>query len=191
MLRLYKGLLHLYPAAYRQEFGEEMQWVFLQAQAEGSIGPLLRRAAFYLREVSGLLSGAAQAHFLSLFGVDDGLRHRRFKMRPQYRFPRSTVFLMWVILAGVVLAIEKARDVATARPHEVVVAWKSLPLFLLLFPALAGVAVVAIWGLLFALRRTGLHRLDGAGLAGPEVTVVTSQENSLFAAEKRLPKREN
>ena len=82
-------------------------------------------------------------------------------MRPQYRFPRSTVFLMWVILAGVVLAIEKARDIATSTPHDVMVAWKSLPLFLLFFPALACAAVVAVWALLFALRRTGMHRLDG------------------------------
>ena len=161
MLRLYQGLLYLYPAAYRQEFGEEMQSVFLQAQAEGSMAPLLRRATFSVREISGLLSGAAQAHLRSLFGIDDWFRHRRFNMRPQYRFPRSTVFLMWVILAGVVLAIQKARDIATSTPHEVMVAWKSLPLFLLLFPALACAAVVAVWALLFALRRTGMHRLDG------------------------------
>ena len=84
-------------------------------------------------------------------------------MRPQYRFPRSTVFLMCVILAGVVLAIAKARDVATSvpLPHEAMVVWNSMPLFLLLFPMLAGAAVLAVWGLLFALRRTGMHRLDG------------------------------
>lgn len=161
MRRLYQGLLHLYPAAYREEFAAEMQWVFLQAQRECRIAPLLRRATFYAQEVLGLLSGAAHAHLRSFFGGDDWLRHRRFNMRPQYRFPRSTVFLMWVILAGVVLAIEKARDIATSTPHDVMVAWKSLPLFLLFFPALACAAVVAVWALLFALRRTGMHRLDG------------------------------
>jgi hypothetical protein len=166
MLRLYHGLLYFYPAAYRQEFGEEMQGVFLQAQAEGSRAPLLRRAIFSAREISGLLSGAAQAHLRSLFGIDDWFRHRRFNMRPQYRFPRSTVFLMWVILAGVVLAIGKARIVAKSGPHEVMAAWNSLPLFLLLFPALACAVVAAVWGLLFALRRTGMHRLDGVE-AGP------------------------
>jgi hypothetical protein len=161
MLRLYQGLLRLYPAAYRQEFGEEMQCVFLQAQAEGSVAPFPRWAIFSAREVLGLLSGAAQAHLRSLFGFDDWLRHRRFNMRPQYRFPRSTVFLMWVILTGVVLAIEKARVIATSGPREVMVAWNSLPLFLLLFPALACAAVLVVWGLLFVLRRTGMHRLDG------------------------------
>ena len=163
MARLYQGLLHFYPAHYRHEFGEEMQWVFLQLQAEGSIGPWSRRATLCAREVLGLLSGAAHAHFRSFFGVDNWLRHRRFNMRPQYRFPRSTVFLMWVILAGVVLAIAKARDVARSAPlpHDAVVVWNSMPLFLLFFPLLAGAAVLAVWGLLFALRRTGMHRLDG------------------------------
>jgi len=161
MLRLYQGLLLLYPAAYRQEFGGEMQCVFLEAQAESRTRPLLGRAAFSAREVLGLLSGAAQAHLLSLFGIDDWLRHKRFNMRPQYRFPRSTVFLMWVILAGVMLAIEKARVIATSRPHEMVAAKNSLPLFLFLFPLSACAVVVGVWGLLFALRRTGMHRLDG------------------------------
>jgi len=161
MLRLYQGLLHLYPAAYRQEFGEEMQCVFLAAEAEERIAPFLRRAAFCAREVLGLLSGAAQAHLLALLGADDWLRHRRrFNMRPQYRFPRSTVFLMCVILVGVVFAIGKARIIATARPDEAMVAWNSLPLFLLLFPALGCAAVAAVWALLFALHRTGMHRLD-------------------------------
>lgn len=159
MLRLYQGLLHLYPAAYRQEFGEEMQGVFLEAQAETGTRRLLGRAAFSAREVLGLLSGAAQAHLLSLFRTDDWLRQKRFNMRPQYRFPRSTVFLMWVILAGVVLAIEKAKVVATPGPHPA--AANPLPLFLFLFPVAACAVVAALWGLLFALRRTGMHRLDG------------------------------
>jgi len=43
MRSLYQRLLRLYPAVYRQEFGEEMQCVFLQAQAERSIAPLMKR----------------------------------------------------------------------------------------------------------------------------------------------------
>lgn len=163
MARLYQGLLHMYPAHYRQEFGEEMQWVLLQLRAEGRIRAWPKRALFCAREVLGLVSGAAQAHLRSFLGVDNWLRHRGFNMRPQYRFPRSTVFLMWVILAGVVLAIAKARDVATSMPlpHQAMVVWHSMPLFLLLFPLLACAAVLAVWGLLFALRRTGIDRLEG------------------------------
>src|SRR5215472_15795572 len=115
MRRLYQGLLHLYPAAYRQEFGEEMQSVFLHAQAEHSITPVLKRATFCARELFGLVSGAAQARLLSLFGFDDWIRLRRFNMRLQFRFPASTVLLMCVILAGVVLAIEKAKTIVKIK----------------------------------------------------------------------------
>jgi hypothetical protein len=163
MLRLYQALLHLYPAAYRQEFGKEMQCVFLQAQSERRTAPWLSRATFCARELSGLLSGAAQARLLSLFGIDDCIRLRRFNMRPQFRFPGSTVFLMCVILAGVELAIEKAKTIVQMKeglPPRTMAAWH--PLFWL-YPFAVALAVAgAVWGILFALRRTGVHRLDRA-----------------------------
>ena len=81
-------------------------------------------------------------------------------MRPQFRFPRSTVFLMLVILAGVLLAIEKAKTIQVKYgPQEVMAVWSSLPWFLFLFPAMACALVAAAWGILFAMRRSGLHRL--------------------------------
>ena len=163
MRSLYQRLLRLYPAVYRQEFGEEMQCVFLQAQAERSIAPLMKRAKFCARELMGLFSGAVQAQLRLLFGVDDWLRLRRFNMRPEFRFPRSTVFLMCVILAAVVLAIHKAKSVVVINEglrSETVTIWD--PLFWLC-PLGAVLAVVgAVWGILFALRRTGLHHLDRA-----------------------------
>ena len=84
-------------------------------------------------------------------------------MRPEFRFPRSTVFLMCVILAAVVLAIHKAKSVVVINEglrSETVTIWD--PLFWLC-PLGAVLAVVgAVWGILFALRRTGLHHLDRA-----------------------------
>lgn len=82
-------------------------------------------------------------------------------MQPQFRFPRSTVFLMWVILAGVVLAIEKAKSIQVKYgPQELMAVWNSLPWFLFLFPAVACAAVAAVWGILYSLRRSGVHRLE-------------------------------
>ena len=87
-------------------------------------------------------------------------------MRPQYRFPRSTVFMMWVILAGVVLAIDKALKVVQMKeglPPGAVASWGSTFwtwLFALALVMLIAI-VAAIWGVLFALHRTGVHRLDG------------------------------
>jgi hypothetical protein len=160
MLRVYRSLLYLYPADYRHEFGDEMECVFLQAEADVAGRARLSRASFRIREVSGLLSGAVQGHLRRLFGFHESHPLRRLNMRPQFRFPRSTVFMMFVILAGVLLAIEKAKTIQLKYgPQEVMAIWNSLPWFLFLFPAMACAVVAAGWGILFALRRSGMHRL--------------------------------
>lgn len=162
MRRLYQGLLRLYPAAYQQEFGEEMQCVFLQAQSELRTWPLMKRARFCAREIVGLFSGAVQVQLRLFLGADTWLALRRINMRPAFRFPRSTVFLMCVILAGVVLAIHKAKAVAGINeglPATVTI-WDPV---LWLCPLGVVLAVVgAVWGILFTFRRTGIHRLDRA-----------------------------
>lgn len=161
MQKIYRALLYLYPAGYRHEFGSEMSCVFVQAQADAAQGSLLMRASFCVREASGLLSGAVQEHLRSLFGFHDWFAFRRLNMRPQFRFPRSTVFLMCVILAGVVLAIEKAQSVGLKYgPGDTTFIWSVLPWSLLFLLAAVCVVVGVGWGILFALRRTGMHRLD-------------------------------
>src|SRR6516162_10024983 len=100
MLTVYRWLLCLYPRSYRREFGDEMTSVFHDARIK--LPPALTaKISFYHREFCGLLSGALLAHFDDVFGP----AFPRFYMQRQFRFPRSTVFLMCVILAGVVLAI--------------------------------------------------------------------------------------
>ena len=162
MVRVYRSLLYLYPASCRHEFGDEMEYAFSRARndvREG--GGILAAAAFYIRELLGLFAGAFSAHICSLFGFDHWIRFRRFNMRPGFKFPRSTVFLMCVILAGVVLAIEKAKDITLKYgPPHVVAVGNPLPWFLLSVLGAAAVIVAATWGILFALHRTGMHRLD-------------------------------
>jgi len=87
-------------------------------------------------------------------------------MQPQFRFPRSIVFLMCVILAGLVLAIHKAQNVVQMKeslPPATATAWGPMlwGLLFVLALILTAVAAAAAWGVLFALRRTGMHRLDG------------------------------
>jgi hypothetical protein len=154
VLTVYGWLLCLYPRSYRPEFGEEMTSVFCQARSE--LPP--ERAAkmrFYRREICGLLSAALGAHFDRLFGP--AIRFRRFSMQPQFRFPRSTLFLMLVILAAVVLAIAKAGSIAGDTSGSV---WPTFG-FLLVFMLLTVCTAAAIvWGILHSLRRSGVHRLE-------------------------------
>jgi len=77
-------------------------------------------------------------------------------MRPEFRFPRSTVFLMIFVLLGVVLAINKAD--MTVRNAVGLSLWGMFS-SLLLFLALVCVTVAAIWGMLFATGHSGIDRL--------------------------------
>lgn len=162
LLTVYCWLLWLYPGSYREEFGEEMTTVFRAARCD--LPPALAvRMSFYRREFCGLLSGSLCAHFDRLFGP--AIPFPRFYMQRQFRFPRSTVFLMFLILAGVMLAIGEARNIVQMTQHlspATATAWGLMPWGLLFVLALilAGVAAAAAWGFLFALRRSGVHRLE-------------------------------
>jgi hypothetical protein len=155
---LYSWLLFVYPRSHRHEFGEEMTSVFCEARRD--LPPALpAKINFYLREFTGLIGGAVEAHLSCLFGP--AIPSWRFYMQPQFRFPRSTVVLMCLILAGVVLAIEKAKTVVqmkeglSAGPPA---GWHSL--FWVYVFAVALALAAAVWGILFALGRTGVHRLE-------------------------------
>jgi hypothetical protein len=126
-----------------------------------------KRAAFFIREASGLLAGALREHLRILNGSQKWLTFpaRRFTVRSQFRFPKATAVLMMIILAGIVLAIEKARVIQISYSHgnpPVVPLEASHFTF---FPAVALLLAIfyaagAIgWVILFALHRSGVHRL--------------------------------
>ena len=119
MLPFYRALLRLYPAAYRCEFGDEMMDVLSEAQGGIRQKNAKTRVLFAMREAGGLLSGALQEHLRSVTGsYDKGIFSlRRFGMKSEYRFPKATVGLMIATLAGVMLAIEKARAISASVPH--------------------------------------------------------------------------
>ena len=153
-LTVYCWLLRLYPGSCRHEFGEEMTSVFREARS--ALPPALAaKISFYRREFCGLLSGALCAHFDRLFGP--AIPFRRFDMQSQYRFPRSTVLLMLVIFAGTVLTIAKASSIAGATPGSVWPSFISVVALMLLTMCTAAAVVV---GILHALRRSGVYRLE-------------------------------
>lgn len=154
MITVYCWLLCLYPGSYRHEFGEEMTSVFRGARSE--LPPALpAKTRFYWCEFCGLLSGAMCAHFDRLFGP--AIPFRRFYMQPQVRFPRSTVLLMLVIFAGVVLTIAEASSVAG---DTLGLAWRSLVSVLAFMLLIMCTAAAVICGILHSLRRSGVHRLE-------------------------------
>jgi len=153
VLTLYGWLLRLYPRSYRDKFGEEMTSVFREARIE--LAPALpAKISFYRREFCGLLSGALGAQLDCLLGP--GIRFRRFDMQPQFRFPRSTVLLMLVIFAGVLLAIRQASMVAGDTSGSV---WPVVSVLAFMLLTMCTAAAV-VWGILHSLRRSGRHRLE-------------------------------
>jgi hypothetical protein len=124
-------------------------------------------AKLYLREISGLFRGAISEHARRMLGghVSFPLSSRRFTMRPGFRFPKSTSFLMAVILAGIVLAIRKAESICAALPADIAPVgpmWAPhvgiLTTIVLTF-LMVYLAGAVVWVVLFALRRSGVHRL--------------------------------
>jgi len=168
-VRLYRHLLRLYPALHRERFGEEMLAVFGEMQAETVSKGVVERSVFYVRETVGVVGGALGEHWRALGGEDVWLWFptRRFRMRSEFRFPKATAVLMAIILGGVVLAIQKGEAISTslrgaASPpigpihpvHSVLLGGIVLGLVFFYAAGMIG------WAILFAMRRSGVHRLD-------------------------------
>ena len=159
MRTVYDWLLRLYPEGHRRRFGEEMAFVFEQAETERANEGSGRLASFYLREIAGVLGGAWQERIQEF-------SERRAAMRTQFRFPKTTPILMTIILAGVVLAIRKGEAIQASLPdvnpaigpiHPAQHGFLSdIGIWLLCFYAAGSIG----WVILFALRRSGSHRLD-------------------------------
>jgi hypothetical protein len=165
MLRLYEHLLRLYPASYRQQFEDEMVTLFHELRCENRINTRVRRGIFYVREIAGVLLGSARERCRVLRGKDVGLFEGGFMMRDGFRFPKTTAVLMTLILAGIVVAIQKGEAIQASlpasnpqigpiQPHPAMLA--SIVSFLLIFYAAGSIG----WIILLALRKIGVHRLD-------------------------------
>ncbi|SRR6266496_4550195 len=167
-VNLYRKLLRLYPEFHRTHFSEEMLAVYGDMHSEAVAKGLGARAAFYIRETAGVLSGALQEHWRAL-GCDPMwflLPVRRLTMHSQFRFPKMTPVLMTIILAGVVSAIQRGEAISYYFPNVSKTTAPLGPLHSNLLPGVIfGLAIFYIagmigWVILFAMRRSGVHRLD-------------------------------
>lgn len=161
MLRLYRWLMAFYPAVHRDQFGEEMAGVFGEMQSEIANERPMARAAFCIRETAGLLAGVLREHFRALSRAPIWLPFpRRFTMRTQFRFPKATAVLMTIILAGVVLAIERGEAIVASLAGPMAPAhFTFLPTVALLLVIFYSAGLIG-WAILFALHRSGVHRLN-------------------------------
>jgi len=169
MLSLFRSLLYLYPRAYRYEFNEEMLAVLCEVQTEMQKKGTLAQIIFLAQEAGGLLFGALQEHLRTLtrFHGKAISSLGRFAMRSEFKFPKATVLLMALILAGILLAIHKAKaiqaSVAYANPQVGPIhSTQQFMLLPTLLVVLAGACIAGAigWAFFFALRRTGMHRLS-------------------------------
>jgi hypothetical protein len=174
VLFLYHTLLHLYPAAYRRIYGEEMLAVLREVQSEIREKGLLVRVVSSVNEVSGLVVGALREHWRSAVGgFYDGtlIPPRRTIMRSEFRFPKATPVLMTVILLAILLTIDKARSIELSGPYPSPQVGAIQPMEFTIVPTLllvlagACAAGFIVWGILFALRRSGIQRLSEMDLA--------------------------
>jgi hypothetical protein len=175
MLALYRKLLRLYPAEHRRLFGQEMLAVLEEQRNEISRQKTRARARLFAREAAGLVGGALREHFRIQVEVENRLflAGGRFAMRNGFRFPKSTIVFMTLILGGVLTAIKKGEDIATSVPQDIgpiapvhiqpvhSILLGAMPLFFAFFYA----AGLIGWAILFALHRSGVHRLDNISLA--------------------------
>ena len=174
MLNFYRRTLRLYPASHREQFGSEMLAVFSELDLSHRAETVLYRATFYLREFGGLIRGIMAEHARSLFRTTDFVPFStgRLFMRHGFRFPKTTAVLMALILGGVLLAIKKGEDIAASLPHVDPPIGPIQPAHSVLLPPIAlffaffYAAGLIGWVILFALRRSGVHRLADTATAG-------------------------
>jgi len=159
MIFFYRCLLYLYPPSHRREFAEEMICVFRNAQADVHSGSFRERVSFRTRETVSLVAGAMQEHLRTFSGHSPMIAFTRFDMRPEFRFPRSTIVLMSVIFGGVMFAMKEASAVQAKYGSASDSMWRTFPGFAGWTFVFALATVAIVWTILFALGRTGVHRL--------------------------------
>lgn len=167
MIGVYRSLLRLYPSIHRTRFGEEMIAVFSDLEAETARKGTVARCVFCLRETAGVLTGALQEHWRALGGTDiwQLFPTRRFTMRNGFRFPKATAVLMTIILAGVVMAIRMGEAIHASLANVNPAIGPIQPVHSTLLPGVVlGLAIFYAagligWAILFAMHRSGVHRL--------------------------------
>lgn len=109
-MRVYKALLHLYPVAFRNEYGDEMCMVFADRKREAS--GLLSRIALWLITVFDVVVNALRVH-LDLLRQDLRYTWRTLSQAPGFAL---TVILVSGLGIGATTAVMTITDQVLIRP---------------------------------------------------------------------------
>jgi hypothetical protein len=164
----FRALIYLYPTAYRQEFGDEMLTVLGELTEEMKERGSLPQLISHFHETGGLLLGAVREHIRNLGLAPDFsiVSQRRLAMRSDFRFPKSTVTLMGIILIAITVAIEKAKAIQQSIPSSHTDVGPIQPAYVSIVPGfLVALAIVSaggvlLWAVLFVLHRSGIQRFS-------------------------------
>jgi hypothetical protein len=141
--------------------------VLLEVEREAQTKSVRARTISRGHEAAGLLYGAMREHVRAIIGSNVTFSGgRRLTMRSEFRFPKAAVLLMTIILVAILVAIDKARAIQASVPYANPYVGPIKPSGIALFPTLlivlvgAGVAGAIGWAVVFALHRSGTHRLS-------------------------------
>jgi hypothetical protein len=114
MSALYRSLLRLYPRRHRSVFASEMLDVFRQAQADAANRSISWCMVFYMREIAGLLGGAARERLRNLPASGDCKLKFGGSMnqQPRCHFPRFAILMMTIIFVLVLEIIAKGEGLS-------------------------------------------------------------------------------
>ncbi|HWC18869.1 MAG TPA: hypothetical protein VG498_17800 [Terriglobales bacterium] len=181
MIFIYQKLLKLYPEDYRYIFADEMVRVFCDAQTDAEQGTIPERLVFYLREITGLMFGAAHERIRQLHACDFKIGEI-MDQRSQCRFPSFAIAMMTIVFLIVLELIAKGQGLSHYLFHMYTVGgqhvagtpehWdlgKSFQQWPSHYGLLSGVVVVFVlawtagliaWAIAYMLHRTGTQRLE-------------------------------
>jgi len=157
---IYALLIRLYPAAYREEFGEEMSDVFQQALADARTKGAVAVTKFLTRETAGLVREGLALRFESARALHPVLAQlgRRLSMERQFRYSRVSISFMAVSLIIVLMAMGRAAEIV--HLYSPLQKGYGLVRPLITCLLLANAAGLFVWLVRFAARRSGAHRLE-------------------------------
>src|SRR6185295_1223736 len=123
-MRLYRLLLHLYPASFRHEYGEEMRAIFARRLRDAS-GPLAR-LALVLAVIGEVIANAAHVH------LDILVQDLRYVVRTLRRTPGFAITAVVIVALGIgattaafsVTDFVLLRPLPFAEPDRLVKVWE-------------------------------------------------------------------